>query len=174
MPLRYQSQPLPAWWGGFGRVARTGRFRAHFSLTIRALSDMNSICYTTQQRTQTRQVMRKCMSNASAWAVGAVIGVIVFSTTGGGAVKAQSPTNSPPRTISNSPPAGAPRRSFSDADYSSKFQFVWAQRRCDFGHSGGGPLEVVPIWRISKFPREQFGYYVSWESQARRKARGCG
>ena len=71
-------------------------------------------------------------------------------------------------------PRRSARRSFSDADYSSKFQFVWAQRRCDFGHSGGGPLEVVPIWRISKFPREQFGYYVSWEGQARSKARGCG
>ena len=48
------------------------------------------------------------MSNASAWAVGAVIGVAAFSTTGGGAVNAQSPTNSPPHTVSNSPPTGAP------------------------------------------------------------------
>src|SRR4051794_14841994 len=51
-------------------------------------------------------VMRKCMSYASAWAIGAVISVVVFSTMIGGAVNAQSQTNSPP--ISNSPPAGAP------------------------------------------------------------------
>src|SRR3954447_24575910 len=72
----------------------------------------------------------------------------------------------------------APRRSTGrsilDADCPSKFQFVWAQRRCDFGHSGGRPLEVVSIWRISKFVREQFGYYVSWESETRSKARGSG
>ncbi|HVI76970.1 MAG TPA: hypothetical protein VM715_02170 [Candidatus Acidoferrum sp.] len=48
------------------------------------------------------------MSNASAWAVGGVICVVVFSTTVGGAVNAQSPTNSPPRTIPNSLPTGAP------------------------------------------------------------------
>ena len=50
--------------------------------------------------------MGKSMSNASAWAVRAVIGVIVLSTTVGGGVNAQSPKNSPP--ISNSPPVGAP------------------------------------------------------------------
>jgi hypothetical protein len=50
--------------------------------------------------------MVKSMSNASAWVVGALIGVIVLSTTLGGDVNAQSPKNSPP--ISNSPPVGAP------------------------------------------------------------------
>src|SRR5690242_9109633 len=76
------------------------------SVVSRALSRTNSICYTTQQRTQTETVMGKSMSNASAWAVGALIGVIVLSTTLGGGVNAQSPKNSPP--ISNSPPVGAP------------------------------------------------------------------
>jgi hypothetical protein len=46
------------------------------------------------------------MSNASAWAVGAVIAVTAFSTMVGGAVNAQSPKKSPP--ISNSSPVGAP------------------------------------------------------------------
>jgi hypothetical protein len=66
--------------------------------------EFNLIYYPTAGPNET--VMGKSMSNASAWAVGAVIGVIVLSTTVGGGVNAQSPKNSPP--ISNSPPVGAP------------------------------------------------------------------
>jgi hypothetical protein len=66
--------------------------------------EFNSIYYPTGNPNET--VMGKSMSNASAWAVGAVIGVIVLSTSVGGGVNAQSPKNSPP--ISNSPPVGAP------------------------------------------------------------------